>query len=343
VTAPETGPEAPRNPHHSDAQQRELVCAACHACILSASLFEGVCCVCGARICYKCWSTGRRACAVHGPDATPAAQPPPKPPSLLSWAPRPPFASPRPGPAVANALEGAATPGVFETLFHRHVMEALKHAGAWAGLKPRRVRKTLEWRFGLSAHRDAKQHLAERIEVRFRARRPWKRGLLSLVAASYGASALSPAVTTCGESPGGSDVAGALIRSLPEDSENAIVLLFSASGWRTDWPAPPRVVLISLDGQGHWQLRQALPDKTTAEWIESLFAHDATEELTARCVERVLAAPAHAFPLSAKRLGEECGASMNTAVEAFRRAAATRREWRLVEDSSRDDWLLDQY
>ncbi|MBP8128713.1 MAG: hypothetical protein KA184_03970, partial [Candidatus Hydrogenedentes bacterium] len=119
--------------------------------------------------------------------------------------------------------------------------------------------------------------------------------------------------------------------------------LFSASGWRTDWPAPPRVVLISLDGQGHWQLRQALPDKTTAEWIESLFAHDATEELTARCVERVLAAPAHAFPLSAKRLGEECGASMNTAVEAFRRAAATRREWRLVEDSSRDDWLLDQY
>ena len=44
-------------------------CAACHERYVSALSFWGECEVCGAPVCFRCWTQGRRTCLYHGDNA----------------------------------------------------------------------------------------------------------------------------------------------------------------------------------------------------------------------------------------------------------------------------------
>jgi len=142
------------------AQREEMtdtrqICASCKAFFTSAQSFAGACTVCGAPICFRCWTRGTRTCAQHAvepsaPVDAPGARSAPKPAVVCAHCGRPlPGARRRAGkPAYCRACQEELTrvpddlpekavtvdrARYLETLFCRSMDDALRRLVRWPG------------------------------------------------------------------------------------------------------------------------------------------------------------------------------------------------------------------
>ncbi|MCX7013247.1 MAG: hypothetical protein NTW86_11930 [Candidatus Sumerlaeota bacterium] len=142
-----------------------LICAACCTSFVSAQSFAGVCSECGAKICYKCWSTGVRGCRLHGAPKTASPETGKRTGGSLTDLVRPhetagaaarggnrrlPGSDGR-GPAVAGAAPELPDNAItidqcryLETLFVRHIQGALRGIARYPGEPGLRRRRLTE-------------------------------------------------------------------------------------------------------------------------------------------------------------------------------------------------------